>query len=88
MVADVGGAMDPLFVWSALGVKANTPLIGLLVENASPSLRAKYAGAQYQCPRPIGHLTITAIDGTTVHFQSSSGTVGIFDLSSQSWQFD
>lgn len=77
-----GGFWQPFIVWTRPG--AEYPVIGTYVLNGRGDWSVEYA-----CPRSIGRLTITGIDGTgmLVSFTSASGTEGTFHLLTHEWHF-
>ena len=84
-IAEPNCLVDPLFIWTA--VQGRTPVLGELVENASPAVAGQYNRDVFLSPRAVGHLTITAIKGKVVRFRSSSGVTGSFDLDTHAWSF-
>ncbi|MGE5674895.1 MAG: hypothetical protein ACM3XM_13650 [Mycobacterium leprae] len=77
------GTWDPFFVETS--AEPDHPYIRTFLLNGGSRWIAVY-----DCPRPVGLLTITDIDptGMQVSFTSSTGVSGSFDLVSHRWQFD
>lgn len=78
--------VDQLFVWTANDGK--TPVIGELALNAmTPSVVARY-NRDFTCPRAIGSLTITSVQGQHIRFRSATGVTGSFDFDTRAWSFE
>lgn len=81
----------PLLVYTGVGTKTNSrkAFVGTWVENSESSAVSKKYNHQYPCPKNIGSLKITSISGHNgvVHFTSSSGTRGVFNLATHKWSF-
>jgi hypothetical protein len=78
----------PLYIYAMVG-KDNYPIIAPLILNATQELEYTFPKL-WECPRPIGAITITAITEEPlgiVSFTSKSGTSGTLNMATGEWAF-